>query len=232
MTRSARLLNLIEELRRLRFPVSGAELAQTTRVSLRTVYRDIATLQAQGAPIEGEAGIGYVLRPGFMLPPLMFTEDEIEALTLGTRWVAGQPDARLADAARHALARIAAVLPPDLRLSLETSGLLAPPAAAETVTAEAALPALRQAIRQEQALLIHYQDLNGQASTRTVWPFALGFFEQTRVLAAWCELRQGFRQFRVDRIRAIETTGHRYPTRRQPLMQRWRAQDGITAPPA
>jgi predicted DNA-binding transcriptional regulator YafY len=232
MTRSARLLNLIEELRRHRFPVSGAELAQTTRVSLRTVYRDIATLQAQGAPIEGEAGIGYVLRPGFMLPPLMFTEDEIEALTLGTRWVAGQPDARLADAARHALARIAAVLPPDLRLSLETSGLLAPPAAAETVTAEAALPALRQAIRQEQALLIHYQDLNGQASTRTVWPFALGFFEQTRVLAAWCELRQGFRQFRVDRIRAIETTGHRYPTRRQALMQRWRAQEGITAPPA
>jgi predicted DNA-binding transcriptional regulator YafY len=232
MTRSARLLNLIEELRRHRFPVSGAELAQTTRVSLRTVYRDIATLQAQGAPIEGEAGIGYVLRPGFMLPPLMFTEDEIEALTLGTRWVAGQPDARLADAARHALARIAAVLPPDLRLSLETSGLLAPPAAAETVTAEAALPALRQAIRQEQALLIHYQDLNGQASTRTVWPFALGFFEQTRVLAAWCELRQGFRHFRVDRIRAIETTGHRYPTRRQALMQRWRAQEGITAPPA
>ena len=232
MTRSARLLNLIEELRRHRFPVSGAELAQTTRVSLRTGYRDIATLQAQGAPIEGEAGIGYVLRPGFMLPPLMFTEDEIEALTLGTRWVAGQPDARLADAARHALARIAAVLPPDLRLSLETSGLLAPPAAAETVTAEAALPALRQAIRQEQALLIHYQDLNGQASTRTVWPFALGFFEQTRVLAAWCELRQGFRQFRVDRIRAIETTGHRYPTRRQALMQRWRAQEGITAPPA
>lgn len=232
MTRSARLLNLIEELRRHRFPVSGAELAQTTRVSLRTVYRDIATLQAQGAPIEGEAGIGYVLRPGFMLPPLMFTEDEIEALTLGTRWVAGQPDARLADAARHALARIAAVLPPDLRLSLETSGLLAPPAAAETVAAEAALPALRQAIRQEQALLIHYQDLNGQASTRTVWPFALGFFEQTRVLAAWCELRQGFRHFRVDRIRAIETTGHRYPTRRQALMQRWRAQEGITAPPA
>jgi predicted DNA-binding transcriptional regulator YafY len=232
MTRSARLLNLIEELRRHRFPVSGAELAQTTRVSLRTVYRDIATLQAQGAPIEGEAGIGYVLRPGFMLPPLMFTEDEIEALTLGTRWVAGQPDARLADAARHALARIAAVLPPDLRLSLETSGLLAPPAAAETVTAEAALPALRQAIRQEQALLIHYQDLNGQASTRTVWPFARGFFEQTRVLAAWCELRQGFRHFRVDRIRAIETTGHRYPTRRQALMQRWRAQEGITAPPA
>jgi len=232
MTRSARLLNLIEELRRHRFPVSGAELAQTTRVSLRTVYRDIATLQAQGAPIEGEAGIGYVLRPGFMLPPLMFTEDEIEALTLGTRWVAGQPDTRLADAARHALARIAAVLPAELRLSLETSGLLAPPAAAETVAAEAALPALRQAIRQEQALLIHYQDLNGQASTRTVWPFALGFFEQTRVLAAWCELRQGFRHFRVDRIRAIETTGHRYPTRRQALMQRWRAQEGITAPPA
>jgi len=231
MTRSARLLHLVDELRRHRFPVSGAALAAATGISLRTLYRDIATLQAQGAPIEGEAGIGYVLRPGFMLPPLMFTEDEIEALALGSRWVAGQPDARLADAARHALARIAAVLPPDLRQSLETSGLLAPPAA-ESSPETALLPALRQAIRQEQALVIQYRDLAGQDSQRTVWPFALGFFEQARVLAAWCESRQGFRHFRVDRIQALEATGQRYPARRQVLMQRWRTQEGIAAPPA
>ena len=231
MTRSARLLHLVDELRRHRFPVSGAALAAATGISLRTLYRDIATLQAQGAPIEGEAGIGYVLRPGFMLPPLMFTEDEIEALVLGSRWVAGQADARLADAAHHALARIGAVLPPELRHSLETSGLLAPPAAEPTPEA-AWLPALRQAIRQEQTLEIRYRDLAGQDSHRTVWPFARGFFEQARVLAAWCERRQGFRHFRVDRIQGLDATGQRYPTRRQTLMQRWRAEEGIATPPA
>jgi len=232
MTRAARLLQLVDALRRHRFPVSGATLAAKLGVSLRTLYRDIASLQAQGAPVEGEAGIGYVLRPGFMLPPLMFTEDEIEALALGSRWVAGQPDARLAEAAGHALARIAAVLPAELRLSLQTSGLLAPATAAKTVDDEAQLPALRQAIRQEQVLLIHYTDLNDSVSTRAIWPFALGFFAQVRVLAAWCELRQGFRHFRADRITAIEPTGRRYPTRRQVLMQRWREQEAIPTPPA
>lgn len=231
MPRSARLLQLVDELRRHRFPVSGSALANATGVSLRTLYRDIATLQAQGAPIEGEAGIGYVLRPGFMLPPLMFTEDEIEALALGSRWVSGQPDARLADAARHALARIGAVLPADLRRSLETSGLLAPPAAEPTPEATW-LPALRQAIRQEQALQIEYCDLSGQTSHRTVWPFALGFFDQARVLAAWCTRRQDFRHFRVDRIQSLEITGQRYPTRRPVLRQRWRAKEGIADPSA
>jgi predicted DNA-binding transcriptional regulator YafY len=109
----------MEQLRRHRHPVSGAELAQRLGVSLRTLYRDIATLQAQGARIEGEAGLGYVLRPGFTLPPLMFTEDEIEALVLGMRWVADRADEHLADAARQALHRIAAVLPQDLRYTLK-----------------------------------------------------------------------------------------------------------------
>lgn len=224
-TRSARLLQLVDELRRHRFPVSGAQLAQAMGVSLRTLYRDIATLQAQGAPIEGEAGIGYVLRPGFMLPPLMFTEDEIEALALGSRWVAAQPDARLADAARHALARIAAVLPDELRRSLETSGLLVPdnpPATASGAPTEVWLTTLRLAIRQEQLIEVDYLDLNGQPSTRVLWPFALGFFAQVRVLAAWCELRQDFRNFRTDRISRLQTMGTRYPTRRQVLLQRWR----------
>ena len=227
-TRSARLLQLVDELRRHRFPVSGAQLAQAMGVSLRTLYRDIATLQAQGAPIEGEAGIGYVLRPGFMLPPLMFTEDEIEALALGSRWVAAQPDARLADAARHALARIAAVLPAELRRSLETSGLLVPgnPSASGAPT-EVWLTALRLAIRQEQRVEIEYLDLNGQPSTRVLWPFALGFFAQVRVLAAWCELRQDFRSFRTDRITRLQTLGTRYPTRRQVLLQRWREREGM-----
>lgn len=232
MTRAARLLQLIDELRRHRFPVSGDSLARTTGVSLRTLYRDIATLQAQGAPIEGEAGIGYVLRPGFMLPPMMFTEEEIEALVLGSRWVAGQPDARLAQAAGQALARIAAVLPGELRLSLQTSGLLAgtPPAAAQA--GEPHLPALRQAIRSECKITLSYLDLQDTPSRRTLWPFALGFFAQARVLAAWCELRQGFRHFRVDRISALSVSSTRYPARRQTLMQQWQASENIPPPKA
>src|SRR5215813_4296834 len=127
MSRAQRLLDLIQLLRRHRFPVSGAALAQELGVSLRTLYRDIETLNAQGARIDGEAGIGYVLRPGFMLPPLMFSEEEIEALVLGSRWVAERADGPLGNAARNALAKIAAVLPDDLKESLDASNLLIGP---------------------------------------------------------------------------------------------------------
>src|SRR5262245_41816697 len=121
MSRAQRLLDLIQILRRHRQPVAGDSLASELGISLRTLYRDIATLQAQGARIDGEPGIGYILRPGFMLPPLMFSEEEIEALVLGSRWVAERGDSRLGEAARNALAKIAAVLPADLRDSLDTS---------------------------------------------------------------------------------------------------------------
>ena len=115
MSRAQRLLDLIQLLRGYRRPVSGAVLAEALGISLRTLYRDIETLNAQGAQIDGEPGIGYVLRPGFMLPPLMFSEEEIEAIVLGSRWVADRTDAALSGAARSALAKISAVLPPDLK---------------------------------------------------------------------------------------------------------------------
>src|SRR5271155_1481475 len=124
MSRAQRLLDLIQILRRHRFPVAGTSLADELGISLRTLYRDIETLKTQGAHIDGEPGIGYILRPGFMLPPLMFSEEEIEALVLGGRWVAQQPDRRLAGAARNALASIAAVLPADLRAALDSGALL------------------------------------------------------------------------------------------------------------
>src|SRR6184192_541650 len=124
MSRSQRLLDLIQVLRRHRRPVSGSVLADAVGVSLRTLYRDIETLKAQRAHIDGEAGVGYVLRPGFMLPPLMFTEEEIEAIVLGSRWVGERGDERLAAAARNALAKITAVLPPDLREEADASTLL------------------------------------------------------------------------------------------------------------
>lgn len=131
MSRAERLLDLIQLLRRYRYPVSGAALAAELGISVRTVYRDIATLQAQGAEIAGEAGVGYVLRPGFLLPPLMFSEEEIEALVLGSRWVAERADNRLGAAARNALVKIGAVLPSDLRDTLNASALMvkAPPRA-------------------------------------------------------------------------------------------------------
>ena len=127
MSRSERLFDLLQALRRHRRPVSGATLAAETGVSLRTLYRDIASLQAQGAHIEGEAGLGYVLKPGFMLPPMMFSAEEIEALVLGSRWVAKVADGKLATAASDALAKIAAVLPADLRDETDTSTLLVGP---------------------------------------------------------------------------------------------------------
>ena len=222
-SRAARLLQLLEALRGHRRPVSAAVLADTLQVSPRTLYRDIATLREQGAHIDGEAGVGYVLRPGFTLPPLMFGEEEIEALVLGASWVALQADPELAQAARQALQRISATLPPHLRLAVETSGMLVPRSAHHTAP-EPWLAVLRNAIRAEEKLLMDYQDADGQATCRTVWPFAMAFFQTSRVLVAWCELRQDFRHFRADRVDCLRTTGERYPTHRHVLLQRWRDQ--------
>ena len=223
-SRAARLLQLLEHLRTYRHPVAGAQLAQAQGVSLRTLYRDIATLREQGAQIEGDPGVGYVLRPGFTLPPLMFSADELEALVLGARWVAGHAaDPELADAARHAVQRIGAVLPPELRLAVETSGLFVP-ARAHAPSPAPWLPVLRRAIRDEHALLLHYRDEGGAVTQRRIWPFAMAFFDHARLIAAWCELRQDFRHFRADRVVDLADSGTRYPERRHALIRRWRAQ--------
>ena len=222
MSRSERLLNLLQILRRHSRPVSGKVLAEELGVSLRTLYRDIASLQAQGAYIEGEPGVGYVMRPGFMLPPLMFSADEIEALVLGSRWVAKRGDGRLALAANDVLAKISAVLPSDLREDLDAATLLIGPG--EPVTADRVdLSVVRKAIRSERKISITYADERGRKSERLIWPFALGYFERVRVLAAWCELRQDFRHFRTDRISNVELTDTRIPRRRAVLVKEWRA---------
>lgn len=221
MSRTERLLDLIQILRRHRFPISGAVLADELGISLRTLYRDIATLQAQGANIEGEAGVGYVLRPGFILPPLMFSTEEIEAIVLGSRWVADRADTELKQAAQNALAKIAAVLPTELYEQLEAPGLLiAPGHVVESRDADFIL--MRKAMRLEKKLQLDYQDVNGFSSQRIVWPLALGFFEQVRILIAWCELRQDFRHFRADRILHLMFLNERYPERRQLLLKKWR----------
>jgi predicted DNA-binding transcriptional regulator YafY len=229
MSRAERLLGLMQLLRRHRRAVSGAALARELDVSLRTLYRDIAALQAQGAHIDGEPGMGYILRPGFMLPPLMFSEDEIEALVLGSRWVADRGDAELKEAALNVLAKVRAVLPADLRHELESAALLVGPGS-PLAAGDAELPKIRRAIRTQRKLEIRYRDLKGEETRRTIWPFALGFFERVRVLAAWCELRDGVRHFRTDRIVELTITSRPYPRPRQLLLEEWRALHRVAPP--
>jgi len=221
LSRAQRLLDLIQVLRRHRRAVTGAALADELNISLRTLYRDIDTLKAQGAHIDGEAGVGYVLRPGFMLPPLMFSEEEIEALVLGSRWVSERADGLLGKAARNVLAKIGAVLPDDLKDSIQASGLLIGPG--EPIAAgDAELATIREAIRSERKVRIAYANEQGVATTRAIWPFALAFFDRVRVVIAWCELREGYRHFRTDRIATIDVTPGRYPRRRAALLKEWR----------
>ena len=226
MSRSQRLLNLLQVLRRHRRPVIGTVLAEETGVSLRTLYRDIQTLRAEGAPVDGEAGIGYVLRPGYLLPPLMFTEEEIEALVLGARWVTKRTDTALGAAARNALAKIEAVLPTDLADNINATNLLVG-TAKESVADDATLAAVRFAIRHEHKLDINYRNDDGVTTRRLIWPFAMGFFDHVQMVAAWCELRGDYRHFRADRITSLSQTSARYPRRRSALLKQWRAREGI-----
>ena len=227
MSRTQRLFDLIQILRRHRYPVTGKQLADELDVSLRTLYRDIATLQAQGASIEGEPGLGYVLRPGFMLPPLMLSEEEIEALVLGSRWVARRTDKKLRLAATNVLAKISAVLPEDLRHQLEFSGLLIGPVKTAIENDDEKEALIRHAIRREYKLQMSYIDVKGDESQRLIWPLALGFFEEVHVVVAWCELRLDFRHFRTDRIAKLTQLETRYPQRRQTLLKKWREINNI-----
>ena len=231
MSRANRLLDLLQLLRRYRRPVSGQALAEELAISLRTLYRDIEALKAQGADIAGEAGVGYVLRPGFMLPPLMFSAEELEAIFAGIQWVADRGDPGLGSAALEALAKIRSVLPEDLRYQLDQSGLL--------VSSQESYPdirietgVIREAMRRERKLRITYRDAEGEASRRVVWPVAYGLMKTTEVLAAWCELRQDYRHFRADRIERLTLLEVRLPRRRADLFKEWRARENLSEPAA
>ncbi|MBB3901687.1 putative DNA-binding transcriptional regulator YafY [Methylobacterium brachythecii] len=221
LSRTDRLFSLIDALRRRRRPVTAAVLAEELSVSERTIYRDIATLSGLGAPVEGEAGMGYVLRSGFFLPPLMFDEDEREALVLGARWVERQADSVLAKAATNAIAKIAMATPSDQREALAETGLWAALPQAE-IDHTPVLKALREAIRREEKLFITYRDAAGAMTERTVWPIGMAFYDRKRLFSAWCELRTAFRHFHAENIGALSLTGERYPTRRAALVKAWR----------
>lgn len=226
MSRAERLLGLLEILRRKRGVVTASELATATEVSLRTVYRDIDALRAQGVNIDGEAGTGYRVQAGYVLPPLMFTEDELEALLLGVRWVAERTDPSLGKSALDALERIHAVLPPDLRSTFQHAALFVTPSTPpEGIPLD--LSGLREAIRERRRLRLDYRDAQGVPTERVVWPVALAFFESARILAAWCELRSDFRHFRLDRIQGWTEAGGKFPGSRAALLTRWKASLGI-----
>lgn len=225
MSRTSRLLELLQLLRAHRAPVSAASLATLTGVSLRTLYRDIETLRAQGAPLAGEAGVGYVLQPGFLLPPLMFRQDEIEALVLGARMVGDRTDHSLGMAARSAMAKIESVLPPALKDDLRSVSLLLGPT--DRPEPSAFMVVIRDTIRRERKLRIAYSDAEGSATERVVWPFALVFFERVQILVAWCEVRMAIRHFRLDRIARLEELEARYPRRRAALLKEWRESEGV-----
>jgi predicted DNA-binding transcriptional regulator YafY len=229
LSRAQRLLDLIQLLRQRRRPVAGAVLASQLGTSLRTLYRDIETLKAQGADIEGEAGLGYILRSGFLLPPLMFTQDEIEAVVLGSRWVAKRADDPLAEAAKSALAKIAAVLPEGRKADVERSALLVGPASM-SATARGEATIVRRAIDRQQKLQIRYADGFGNASDRKIWPLALSFFDNAEVIVAWCEQRDDYRHFRIDRLLSLVALDELYSGSREKLLRLWREREKI--PPA
>ncbi len=223
--KAERLLHLLQTLRRHRYPVTGKDLAEELGVSLRTLYRDIAALSAQGAHIDGSPGVGYLLRPGFLLPPLMLTQEEIEALVLGSRWVSRNGDEDLQAAAQDLLAKIESILPAELRQDIASSGLMIGPPRDKPMP-DRELASIRKAIRTQSKLKIRYLDSADEETLRTVWPFALAWFDGSLILAAWCELRQDYRHFRTDRICEF-TLKDRYPRSRTALLQEWQTQMGI-----
>ncbi|WP_426703284.1 helix-turn-helix transcriptional regulator [Rhodanobacter sp. Col0626] len=201
MRRADRLFLIIHALRGRRTALQARSLAQTLGVSLRTVYRDVADLQLSGVPIEGEAGVGYVLRKGSDIPPLMFNANELEALVVGSRFVRAFAGTQLAESARCALLKIEAVLPPELRERATRTRIFAPVWRDQYREDFAALiDRLHAAIVGNQVLRLEYRDESGRASTREVEPLCLSFWGGKWTLGAWCRLRQDFRNFRPDRI--------------------------------
>jgi predicted DNA-binding transcriptional regulator YafY len=229
MRKADRLFQIVQILRRSSRPITADAIAEELETSKRSVYRDIAALIGQRVPIRGEAGIGYVLEGGFDLPPLMLTADEIDAVALGVQWVAGHADPALARAAHDVLAKVAAVLPEEMRGFLEDPSSRTPPAWDQTVD-RIDVSGLRSAIRAARKIAIRYTDPSGTGTNRILWPLVIGYLDSVRVLIAWCELRQDFRTFRLDRIDAMTFLADRIPADPGTLRRKWRATLGT--PPA
>ncbi len=221
MRRADRLLQIIQILRRQSGPIAASRIAEELEVSLRTLYRDMVSLEATGVPIRGEAGVGYVLEDGYDMPPLMFTVSELEALMLGARMLDGRVDDALSRAAQDAVAKIANSVPDNLRGALIDAPLFAP-IWTQQRQIEVDMAEVRRALRTESQVEIDYLDLKDQRSQRVIWPVLLSIFEQSTVIAAWCTLRNGFRAFRADRITRFDVLEKRSPKPRKTLFAEWK----------
>lgn len=218
MSRTNRLLALMQALRNRRPPVTAQQLADDTGVSLRTLYRDIESLRGMGAIIDGTAGYGYALTEDAALPPMMFDDEEIEALVLGLREVQAIGDSALAEAAAAALSKLQARLPHAQAHRLEHA-VLAVSSFRKAATTTIDLRALRRATWDEMTLMIAYCDAKGTPTDRQIDPLGIVRFEQNNVLIAWCHLRKDYRAFRLDRIEKFTPTGSSFRPRRVSMLR-------------
>ena len=199
MRRADRLFDIVQTLRAAGAPLTAAALAETLEVTVRTIYRDIAALQASRVPIEGAPGLGYVLRRGFDLPPLMFTSDEIDAIAVGARHVRRLRDPKLQQAAESVLSKVTAIVPETLQPYLRAPPFFVSEGSAPPLTGVD--PAeIRSAIHQARKMSIAYRDEKARRTERTIWPIAMAYYVDVTLVGAWCELRNDFRNFRADRI--------------------------------
>lgn len=221
MRRADRLFDIVQTLRAAGRPLTAAALADRLEVTVRTVYRDIVALQASRVPIEGAPGLGYVLRRGFDLPPLMFTAEEIDAIAVGARHVQRLRDPKLQQAAESVLAKVTAIVPQTLQPYLRAPRFYVSEGSAPLIGVD--LAKIRDAIRSRHKISIAYIDGESRHSTRTIWPIALAYYVDVTVIAAWCELRDAFRHFRADRIRSAQLLEERFPADGGRLFAEWLA---------
>jgi len=226
MSRSIRLLNLLQQLRESRYPVTAQVLAERMGISVRSIYRDIDSLRAQGVRIDASAGLGFQLKEDIVLPPMTLNENEVEAIFLALYWLKRVPDQSLQSASTSILAKLNSVLPEHRQYLLQQTTLRA--FNTWLPVDKNQVEQVRLAIRQQVKITMHYHDEQQRSSVRTLWPFALGYFNDKIVLAAWCELRQDFRHFRMDRIQHLSLTQELYPSFKQQLFQQWWAQESQT----
>jgi predicted DNA-binding transcriptional regulator YafY len=217
-----RLFDIIQTLRTASQPVTAAALADKLEVTVRTIYRDIAALQGSRVPIEGAPGLGYVLRRGFDLPPLMFTTEETDAIAVGVRLLRRLRDPKLEAAAQSVLAKLSAVVPQELRPQLVAAPLYVSDGSAPAVTG-IDLAKLRTGIRESRKLAISYVDEEGRRTQRTIWPIAMAYYVDVTLVGAWCELRDDFRHFRVDRILTSQVLDERLSGDSARLTAEWLA---------
>ena len=219
MTRTERLLELLQILRAQRYPITASTLSERLGISVRSLYRDIKTLQHQGVRIEGGAGMGYIVKSDFHLPPLNLSHEEINAITLGLNWVSHSTDDDFKNVARNALAKIHAVIPDELKNLIESQSYVIGPSVF--------FKNIRDAIKKQRRVQIKYCDKKGAYSSRVIWPIGLAYMQSCWLLVAWCEMRNDFRHFRTDKISEMAQLDSMYRESRMALLKKWRIKEGI-----